>query len=112
MTSATVTVSDLYFGDGSFEFVTDEHYRKFLQSAHNAVTICELWEWFQTYSPDPNRCFAWSTTPELDKLCEQMRKDPYNDFHSGSSYSIIMRDMECIAKNGYDSFAQDFLSED
>jgi hypothetical protein len=106
------TVSDLYFGDGSFEFVNDKHYRTYLQSAHNAITICELWEWFQRYSPDPNRGFSWSTTPELDKLSEQMRKDPYNGNHSGSSYSIIMRDMEYIAKNGYDSFAQDFLSED
>ena len=115
MSSATATaipiVSDLYFGDGSFEFVKDEQYRNFLQSAHNAIIICELWEWFQTYSPDPNRGFLLSKTPELDKLNEQMHKDPYNGNHSGSSYGIIMRDMECIAKNGYDLFAQDFLSQ-
>ena len=102
------TVSDLYFGDGSFEFVKDEQYRKFLQSAHNAITICELWTWFQTYSPDPNRGFMWSTSPELRKLNEQMHKDPYNGNHSGSSYGSIMRDMEYIAKKGYDKFAKDF----
>ena len=37
-----------------------------------------------------------------------MHKDPYNGNHSGSSYGSIMRDMEYIAKNGYDSFAQGF----
>ncbi len=101
-------VSDLYFGDGNFEFVKDEQYRKFLQSAHNAITVCELWTWFQTYSPDQNRGFMWSRPPELAKLSEQMYKDPYNGNHSGSSYGIIMRDMECIAKKGYDSFAKGF----
>ena len=112
MSSAIPTVSDLYFGDGKFEFVEDEQYRRYLQSAHNAITLCELWEWMSQYSPDSNRGFMWSKTPELDKLDEQMRKDPYNGNHSGSSYGIIMRDMECIAKNGYDSFAEEFLSQD
>ena len=46
----------------------------------------------------------WSKTPELDRLNQQIFKDPINKDHSGSSYGFIMRQMEDIAKNGYENF--------
>jgi hypothetical protein len=46
----------------------------------------------------------WSKTPELDKIKQQFQKDNINEYHSGSSYAFIMREMEIIAKNGYDSY--------
>jgi hypothetical protein len=95
---------EMYYGNGEFDFIKDKNYRDFLKSAHKAISICELWDWIRIYQPPPNTGFMWSKTQELDKLNEQLWKDPINGDHSGSSYGAIMRDMEYIAKNGYESF--------
>jgi hypothetical protein len=95
---------ETYYGNGYFDFVKDMSTREFLQSAHNAITLCELWDWLRIYQPTKDRGFMWSKTPELDKLNQQMWKDPVNNNHSGSSYGFIMREMEDIAKNGYENY--------
>jgi hypothetical protein len=94
----------MYYGNGEFDFVKDNSIRDFLKSAHRAISLCELWDWMRIYTPPPNTGFMWSKAPELDKLKQQMWKDPVNSYHSGSSYGFIMREMECIAKNGYEDY--------
>jgi hypothetical protein len=70
-----------YFGNGEFEFV-DNYSREYFVSAHKIVT----------------------------RLDEEMYKDPVSSGHSGSSYGITMRNMEYIAKNGYNAFKNHFYS--
>ena len=93
-----------YYGNGEFDFIKDKSTKEFLKSAHNAITLCELWDWMRIYQPPHNMGFTWSKTPELDRLNQQMWKDPINGLHSGSSYGAIMREMEYIAKHGYDKY--------
>ena len=49
--------------------------------------------------------------PELDRLNEEMHKDPINGGHSGASYGCTMRNMEFIAKHGYQRFKDDIIKE-
>jgi hypothetical protein len=95
---------ETHYGNGEFDFVKDESIRTFLKSAHRAINLCELWNWLRIYQPKHDRGFMWSKTPELDRLNKQMMKDPINNEHSGSSYGFIMREMEYIAKNGYNNY--------
>ena len=95
---------NFYYGNGEFDFVRDKSTKEFLKSAHKAITLCKLWDWMRIYQPPPNKGFMWSKTPELDRLNQQMWKDPINENHSGYSYACIMRNMEYIAKNGYKKF--------
>jgi hypothetical protein len=95
---------ELDYGNGEFDFVTDRSIREFLKSAHKAISLCELWNWLRIYEPEPNKGFIWSKSPELDRINKQMWKDPVNGYHSGSSYGFIMREMEYIAKNGYNNY--------
>ena len=95
---------EMYYGNGEFDFVKDKFTKEFLKSAHRAISLCELWNWMRIYEPQADRGFMWSKTPELDRLNQQMFKDPINSEHSGSSYGFIMRQMEDIAKNGYENF--------
>jgi len=95
---------EMYYGNGEFDFVRDKFTKEFLKSAHRAISLCELWDWMRIYEPQADRGFMWSKTPELDRLNQQMFKDPINSEHSGSSYGFIMRQMEDIAKNGYENF--------
>jgi hypothetical protein len=96
------------YGNGYFDFVKDKSERDFLRSAHKAITLCELWHWLRIYKPIKDKGFMYYQAAELDKLQEQMSKDPINDLHSGSSYGFIMREMEYIAKNGYDNYRNTF----
>jgi hypothetical protein len=95
---------EMYYGNGEFDFVRDEFTKEFLKSAHRAISLCELWDWMRIYEPQADKGFMWSKTPELDRLNQQIFKDPINGCHSGSSYGFIMRQMEDIAKNGYENY--------
>lgn len=95
--------SSEYFGDGEFEFASD-YDRKYYKSAHKTITTCELWNWLRNYDVDESRGFMFTRDcPELDRINEELMKDPVNDGHSGASYGCTMRVMEYIAKNGYDN---------
>lgn len=91
-------------GVNGFEFVS-EWSRPYLKSAHKAVTRCELWNWLQVYKPEEDKGFMFTRDVlELDRLNKELMKDPVNGGHSGSSYACVMRNMEFIAKNGYEEF--------
>ena len=50
----------------------------------------------------------FNSTPELNKISEQMWKDPINNNHSGGSYAFVMRQMEYIAKNNYNNYKNNY----
>jgi hypothetical protein len=102
---------ETHYGNGEFGFVRDEQTKEFLKSAHNAISLCELWNWLRMYEPLPNKGFMWSKTPEIDRINQQLWKDTININHSGSSYGVVMREMEYIAKNGYNNYKTHYESK-
>lgn len=101
---------EMYYGNGEFDFIKDASTKELLKSAHKAISLCELWDWMRIYQPQQDRGFMWSKTPELDRINKQMWKDEINQYHSGSSYGLIMREMELIAKNGYENYKKNIYS--
>jgi hypothetical protein len=93
-----------YFGNGQFEFIRERGDRELYINMHGAITQTELWNWMRCYKPDPSLGFMWSNTPEIQRINNKMSEDPISGNHSGSSYGAMMRDMEVIAKNGYEEF--------
>ncbi len=71
-----------------------------LQDADNAITECGLWDWLKEYEPEDGKGFLLSRHPNLERIDSAMK---YGG-HSGSSHAWVMRQMEYIAKNGWDSF--------
>ena len=99
-----------YFGNGEFEFA-DEYSRPYLVSAHKVITRCELWEWLRNFQLEDGKGFMFTHgVTELDRLNEELHKDPISSTHSGASYGITMRNMEYIAKYGYEVFKTKFNS--
>ena len=90
-----------------FNFVKDLQNRAFLVSAFNSVSECELWPWFKNFDSS-NSFFMFSTEPEINKLQTVLFKDPINNNHSGTSYGYILREIEYIAKNGYEMYKVEF----
>ena len=90
------------YGNGQFEFIRDLSDRALYKNMHSAITQTELWDWMRTYEPPEG--FMNSDAPELDRINAKMREDPISFNHSGASYGCMMRNMEFIAKNGYETF--------
>jgi hypothetical protein len=90
-----------------FSFVTDHRTHEFLTSAHKSLSVCELWDWLRTYQP--SRGFMFDDSLEGERIREEMKNYPVNNNHSGSSYAYILREMEYIAKNGYQQYAREYV---
>jgi len=91
----------------NFAFITDLQNRAFLVSAFKAITKCELWPWFNDFDSSDN--FMFSSCLEIDLLRAELSKDRVNGYHSGASYGFVLRQMEYIAKNGYEKYKSEYL---
>jgi len=76
--------------------------KKMVQAGIDAVTRTEMWPWMAAYEPEEGNGFMFSTHPNLDKINSVMHK--LYDGHSGSSYGWTMRQLQFIAKNGFDAY--------
>jgi hypothetical protein len=101
---AAATTTDFSF---SFSFIKDDQERAFLSSAFNAISDCELWHWFKAF--ESSNSFMFSNCVELDLLRIALDKDSINKYHSGASYAIVLREMEYIAKNGYEKYKSEYV---
>ena len=104
-----IIMNDLYYGDGEFEFVKNTFNKSFLKSAHKSISICKLWEWLRFIKSSDNKSFIWSSTPEIEQFKQELQKDLVNVIQFDSSHCIMMRQIEFIAKNGYEKFKNTYL---
>ena len=81
-----------------FETIYDAHESLMLTDAHQAITTCNLWDWMREFRPKSGEGFMFSNHPNLDRINEEMKYQG----HSGASYGWTMRQMESIAKIGWE----------
>jgi len=94
---------------GDFSFVESERERNMLENAFRAIDRLELWAWLRDIDPDMG--FMFLSCPEINRIGEEMVKEPVGRLHSGASFGITMRNMEYIAKHSFDAFIQMWLDE-
>ena len=82
---------------GDFSFVTDSMWREVLTHDYKCITP-ECWEALRKH--DITASFMWETH---GRIWDLIRKDMW-DGHSGSSMALSLREMESIAKNGWDDY--------
>ena len=78
-----------------FSFITDSYEKLMLDTAYQAITSLELWE----YMSQPNEGYMLSSDKELGLIMNEIVKLGY-DGHSGGSFGCTMRDMQYIATHG------------
>jgi hypothetical protein len=81
-----------------FETIYDAHESLMLTDAYQAITTCNLWEWMRVFHPKEGEGFMFATHPNLNTINDAMKYQG----HSGASYGWTMRQMESIAKRGWD----------
>jgi len=88
---------------GTFDWMTDLASANVVESAYKAVSLAEGWEFLKTYEPEAGKGFVWSThPPKLEEINAKIH-ELYNG-HSGGSYGWTMRQIEDIAKNGWEAW--------
>ena len=81
-------------------------FRTSLLNMANSITESELWDWMKEYSPNANEGFMFSQHPNLRIIGNS--KSVTSDGHSGATFAYSLRCMECIAKEGFQSFKSKF----
>ena len=85
----------------TFYFITDSHENVMLETAYNAITSLELWD----YMKKSTNSYMLCSDKELELIISEIQKLGY-DGHSGSSFGCTMRDMQYIAQHGLPQYIE------
>ena len=85
----------------AFYFITDTHEKIMLETAYNAITSLELWDYMKT----PINSYMLSSDTELHLIMNEIQKLGY-DGHSGGSFGCTMREMQYIAQHGLPQYIE------
>jgi hypothetical protein len=86
---------------GDYSWMKDVSSRELCIDAHQAITKLGLWEWMKVTEPPSDMGFMfWNPRPaELDAMA-----NAFTSGHSGASFAWTLRQMEAIAKNGWEKY--------
>ena len=87
---------------GDFSHVKDNLTRETLDLTYQAVTNTNSWDFLKTFSPPDKQGFMFASHPQLSKISWECEK--LGCGHSGCSWALALRDMEAIAKRGWDNY--------
>ena len=74
-----------------------------LKMIADAIDRLDLWKWIRTNPPKPDVGYQLWQHPNLKSIaCEAGSEDR----HSGATFAFAMRNMQYIAKNGFDKWNQ------
>ena len=97
------------YNEGDFSFINDKMSKTMAEDTYKAVSKTEGgWEFLKTYTPEEGKGFMFSSHEMLDRISANME---LHDQHSGSSYAWCMRQVECIAKKGWSSYVDPWLTK-
>ena len=93
---------------GDFSFLTSKSERMMLEDAFQAVTAADAWELLKLPSVPGEGGFMFSSHPAVLRISDCMKFDG----HSGGSFSLTLRQMEYIAKHGWDSYVTECINQE
>lgn len=77
-----------------------------MKHAYDETTKMELWNFFKTESPPESSGYMFWNCPKVITLKNKLDD---LDGHSGASLAWCLRNIEYIAKNGWDSYLTQFV---
>ena len=88
-----------------------DHFSKDLRLMAATITRLELWDWFRIESPSDNEGYRWWNHPNINKISENLQNDEgiLDNPHSGASFAWSMRNMQAIAKEGFQTWKTKYI---
>jgi len=90
-----------------FDFVSNKMERIILKDAYEAVEDMNLWNYLKENTFES---FTYYNGPNKQLHEDLLEKADKSNIHSGASYGITMRNMESIAKQGFDVWKKEYLN--
>ena len=108
--SSTNTITYKTYTPGDFSFIPRESERKILKDAYDGISRVDgAWTYLARPDvPDQNKDATVTRDPIINKISDEIDKDGKIG-HNGETYSWTMRQMECIAKFGWDGYVDKLL---
>jgi hypothetical protein len=97
--------------ESSFNFIDCRMTRQCIMNGCWAMNETNLWDWLRGYTVEANKGFMFSKAPELNIISNKMddQNAPVKVSHSGASFGFTMRELDFIAKNGFEAYKQFYL---
>lgn len=89
---------------GDFSFMTEKSDQEALEDMFQAVVETRTWDSLREDPGDGGFVFG---APELARQISAALKDPH--IHSGASYAWCMRQMQAIARSGWNSYVKNVI---
>lgn len=80
--------------------VYGQDFRPNLLDMAQTTTILNLWNWFKNESPPANAGYQFWGDENINKISDGLE----NNEHSGATFGYCMRQMQFIAKNGFEEY--------
>lgn len=93
-----------------FTFIKDIHSRNLVINGYHAVSRCESWNFLKNFTPNNNDGFMFTDHPKVYEIGHMMESCPHPPGHSGCSFAWTMRQLEAIAKNGYENYKNTWIA--
>jgi len=81
--------------------------KRMLTNMCDAISELNLWSWLSTFTPEVGKGFMWSGASQINQIGRHPKVD--SDGHSGASFAWCMRNMEVIAKEGWNAYYYDYI---
>ncbi len=93
---------------GDFSFIDCKLTRYTFKATYDAISSIDgAWDFLKSFEPSAHNGFMFSSHPFLMKI--ENKSDELGAGHSGASWAITMRNMEYIAKHGWDNYVNSRL---
>lgn len=80
--------------------VYGQDFRPNLLDMAQTTTRLNLWNWFKNESPPANAGYQFWGDENINKISDGLE----NNEHSGATFGYCMRQMQFIAKNGFEEY--------
>ena len=91
----------------NFSYLNNQNYQEMFLNAYQAIELTEMWN-FMKQDIDS---YMWSRSNEVRIISNKMSELGYN-FHSGSSISLTLREMQFIAKYELEAHKKKWLEKE
>jgi hypothetical protein len=93
-------MSTITYSPGDFSFIQDEHSRRYVKDAYDAMVMAEQLELMKE-EPEADKGYMFSSDERYELIHKHMK---FLGEHSGSSYAWTMRQVQYIAQNGWTAY--------
>ena len=79
-----------------------------LSKTYQAITATSKWNNLENYIVDPTNGYMFSNEEFLNEIL--IETDRLNVGHSGASWGWVIREMDFIAKNGWELYTEEYIN--